>query len=746
MSGLWEEVKTRKIFKAATIYAAITWGIIQIADILLPVLGISDWVMSSMVLVAFSGFPLALIVGWALDMKHEHKNKIKGNDGDAASVSFRSRAVEFVVITGFSVGAAYLYYNSASEPAQASIIEPNNIQQLVSPVTQQKTIAVLPFANFSDSNEDEYFADGLSEELLNVLARNKKLRVAARTSSFEYKNTNINVKKIAGELGVQYILEGSVRRAGDVIRVTAQLIKADEDVHVFSKTWDRNTTDIFKVQDEIAQSVLDELKISLLGETEQQHSEIGTQSIAAFAEYSRGLAFLRNRSKSDFEDAIVHFNKALKVDPNYAEAMAMLAEAHLLKVSYGIIKTDEAVKIAKPLVIKALELSPELGSAHAVKGLMHWQLSGQDMMAEGHHDLREKELSFAKQHLKKAITLNPSLAEAYMWYGSILQQQGDFTDGADLHLKAYEIDPRAAIVGYNRAQDLIRYGDYKQAMDVFNTVIRNNPNYPRAYAIAGDVSYAVGQLDQAYNMYNRLSSLSDDNTQWLVNSSRIFLPMGQFQLAQNNYEQLKDTKSGHYNEKFDWLQATIWLASKDYQAFYLWTDTFKESTDKWRQRMWRGFASMKLEKWQFAIDDFNKALELVKQNNHKRVDSQTIRLQLFLARSYQAIGNQLKSSQFLSLAATEIEKLKLQGFDSKELGYQRAALAAAKGEQQQALALLRQSVQEGFVDFWWIEADPIFYRLVQDPAFGIIRDEFNIRMKLMQNNIESQYGQLALGN
>lgn len=739
MSGVWEEVKTRKIFKAATYYAAIAWGIIQIADILLPVLGIEDWVMSSMVLVAFAGFPIALISGWMFDIKLDRKNALAESEGQIAKATIATRVFELVVIGAFGMSAAFLYYNSASEPVSASIAETSNIQSVIKTNEEQKTIAVLPFASFSDSQDDEFFADGLSEELLNVLARNKKLRVAARTSSFQYKKTNINVKTIAHELGVQYILEGSVRRSGDLIRVTAQLIKADEDVHVFSKSWDRDTSNVFQVQDEIAQSVSNELKISLLGETDSTGSEIGTKNIAAFAEYSKGLAYLRNRGKTDFENAIANFSKALEIDPNYSEAMAMLAETYLLQVSYSIVKFEDAQSLAKPLIQNALKLNPELGAAHAVKGLFHWQLAGHD------DENSDKELETAKSHLAKAINLNPSIAEAYMWYGSILQKQGEFIDGAELRKKAFELDPRAAVVGYNRAKDLVRIGDYKEAMDVFNVVIRNNPNYPNAYEIAGDVSMAVGQLDQAFGMYNRLSELSDDQTSWLINSSRIFIPMGEFERAQSNVDELNNMHVGKYGDKFDWLQAFIWLASRDYASFKQWTNEFEEQTKSPWERHWRGISLVIDKKWKYAVEDLSRALELLREKNEKRVDDDTVRIQLFLATAYKKLGDQIKSDGYLDAVQREIETIRARGISGQMVRYQEAALTALRGDQQKAIALLRQSIQEGFVDFWWADTDPAFEDTRKDPMFTIIKDEFNIRMRLMQNNIESQYGKFAVG-
>ncbi|TQV76531.1 tetratricopeptide repeat protein [Aliikangiella marina] len=701
--SIWEELKTRKIFKAATIYAAVAWGIIQIADILFPVVGVDDWVMSSMVLLAFSGFPLALIAGWMLDLRLEKRRALE-TEG-AERMSFGSRIAEIAVISLFGIGAATLYYNSASEPVQASITPiTTDVDKILNPVTDQKTIAVLPFANFSDSTQDEFFADGLSEELLNVLARNKKLRVAARTSAFQYKNTNINVKTIASELGVQYILEGSVRRSGDLIRVTAQLIKADEDVHVFSRSWDRNINNVFEVQDEISQSVLEELKVSLLGETKTEETEIGTKDIAAFAEYSRGLSALRNRTKADFEIAIASFKKALE--------------------------------LAQPLIKEALNLNPKLASAHAVKGLMHWQL------ADGSEEA-PKELANAKKHLTMAIDLNPSIAEAYMWYGSILQNEGKFADGAKFRAKAFEIDPQAAVVGYNRAKDLVQFGNYKEAMDVFNTVVRNNPNYPNAYDIAGDVSYRVGQLDQAYGMYSRMAQLGDDNMGWLVNSTRIYIPIGKYDLAQQNYDRLQETVEKKYASKLDWLQAQIWLASGDEQSFIDWTQKIAEDTRDWGHLLWRGIAWYKQNKLDYAEDDFLKALEVIKQETPERKDSETVHINLLLANIYKTKGDKLKSESHIDVANSQIAQLKSEGFGNQELRYFEAAIAALNGQEEQAFTLLRQSIQEGFVNYWWIDSDPSFDTVRKNPLFITIKDEFNIRMQLMRNSIESQYQELV---
>jgi len=743
MSAVWEDVKGRKIFKVATYYAAVTWGIIQIADILLPVLRYPEWVMSSMVLVAFSGFPVALIIGWMFDIRLERQNQTNPDQPHKSSSSFSSRVIEFSIILAFGSGATLLYFNTVNQPAVANIEPLPSIQSITEVRQNQKTIAVLPFASFGSSAEDVYFADGLSEELLNVLAKNKSLRVAARTSSFQYKNKNINVKTIASELGVQYILEGSVRRSGNQIRVTAQLIKADEDVHIFSSTWDKDTTNIFKVQDEIAQSVLETLEIKLLGKSELQKSDIGTQDIAAFAEYSRGVAFVRNRTKDDFDNAIVHLKKALEFDVNYAEANAMLAEAYLLQLSYGLISREKAFELAKPNIEKALSVNRELPEGHAVMGLLHWQ------MANGKEDdpqEAEEELKQAKFHLNKAIELNPSNAEAYMWYGSILQNEGLLADGSKLFEKAFEIDPQAAVVGYNRGLDLVRTGQYEEAMAVFNTVVRNNPNYANAYQIAGDVSYSVGQLDQAYSMYKRIADLSGNDTEWLLSANQILIPIGRFEQAQQNLDKANETENEKYQMEMPQLQAKLWLAANKMQKFYAWVDSIDEDSTDWGDQLWRGFAALSKHQWKYAAQDLEKSLKLLKGSQGKRRDHMTVRIQLMLARAWQGAGDKLRSESYLKAVESEIKLLiSRQSIGPQILRYNQAAHAAISNNTLQALGLLRQAVQEGFVDIWMVKSDPSFDSIREDPTFAAILREFDSKMRLMRNNIENSQNKFALG-
>ncbi len=745
MPSVWSQIKNRRIFRVATYYAAFAWGIIQIADILLPVLNYPDWIMASMVLVGFTGFPIAMIFGWLIDIKLEReaylaKTSSASPTEEASNLkpqgyqNFKHRLIELFTILLFAAGAAFLYvYSNKPHLNQQNMALPS-VQKLTQSVSGQKTIAVLPFTSFGGSADDGYFADGLSEELLNVLAKNKQLRVAARTSSFQYKNKNLNIKTIAEELGVQYILEGSVRRSGDLIRVTAQLIKADEDVHIFSSSWDKNVSNIFKVQDEIAQSVLNRLEIQLLGKNDSNKTEIGTQDIAAFAEYARGVSNLRNRGKADFLQAIVHFNRALEIDPDYAAVEAYLAEAYLLQASYGLIEIEKAIRLAEPHIEKALSLAPELAEGHAVKGLYHWQLANLKVQDK---EASQSEFKRAKIHLNRAIELNPSNAEAYMWYGSILQLSGQAADGSKLFEKAFEIDPQAAVVGFNRASDLVSQGRYDEAMQVFNTIVRHNPNYANAYSIAGDIYYAKGELDKAYFMYQKIAEISDGSSEWMLSANRIFVAFGMWEQAQQNIDAV--AKSGNFAIKriLPSLQAQLWLASQQDDQFNQWIESLNENSDNWADHMWRGFSLVKQGQWQYAIDALEKSLTQYNESMNLPASEISIRINLMLANASKNLGAQFKMEGYLEKVQQQVDYLLSHNLRVAQLmKYYQASHAAISNKPLIALGLLREAIQQGFSDVWLLKIDPSFDSLAGDPTFNTLIREFESKLRLMRLNIE----------
>jgi eukaryotic-like serine/threonine-protein kinase len=347
-------------------------------------------------------------------------------------------------------------------------------------VTTGKTaIAVLPFTNLSTDKEQEYFSDGLSEELLNVLAKNPRLQVTSRTSAFSFKGKETDIKTIAQKLNVTHVLEGSVRKAGNQLRITAQLIEVATDSHLWSQTYDRQMENIFAVQDEIAASVANALKATLEGvpsKAQQTNPE-------AYNAYLQGRYFADRRTREDLEKAIGYYEQALRIDPNYARAWVELSGVHVNQVGSGLIPVDEGFGKARKEVQKALELNPDLAEAYAQMGfikMVHdWDWTGADAA------------------LQKALELEPANADVVRRAANLAGTLGRFDEAITLDRRAIELDP-LRITTYNNLGVRAYYaGRFDQAEQALRKVLELNPQHPSTHSFLNQIYLAQSKLAEA---------------------------------------------------------------------------------------------------------------------------------------------------------------------------------------------------------------------------------------------------------
>lgn len=329
-------------------------------------------------------------------------------------------------------------------------------------VANDKTaIAVLPFANLSADKDQEYFSDGLSEELVNVLAKNPKLQVTSRTSAFSFKGKEVDIKTIAQKLNVTHVLEGSVRKAGNELRITAQLIEVATDSHLWSQTYDRKMENIFAVQDEIAASVADALKATLEG---SQISKTQQTNPEAYNAYLQGRYFADRRTKEDSEKAINYFEQALRIDPNYARAWVGLSFVHRDQAGLGYIPIEEGVEKARKEVQKALEIDPNLAEAYVqmarIKTFFDWDWTGADAA------------------LKKALELDPANADVFRGAGTLASTLGRFDEAITLTRRAIELDPLRTAAYNNLGIYTYNAGHYDDAIAAASKVLELNPQWP----------------------------------------------------------------------------------------------------------------------------------------------------------------------------------------------------------------------------------------------------------------------------
>jgi TolB-like protein/Tfp pilus assembly protein PilF len=473
--SLLAELQRRKVFRVAAAYAVVGWLVIQVASTVLPQFDMPDWAPRLVTLLIALGFPVALVMAWVFDVTPG------GLKVDASRTGTKRMIAAAVVLAG----AALAWY-FVGAPA---VREYN---------TAQRSIAVLPFVNMSGDPQNEYFSDGISEEILNVLAGVPQLAVAARTSSFQYKGGNRDVAQIARELKVRMVLEGSVRKQANRVRITAQLIDASTGYHVWSKTYDRELKDVFAIQDEIARAIGAELKVRVMGEGAPVGSVSGTTNLAAHDQYLRGLALWQQRDQNALWDAEAAMKKALDADPKFAQAWAGLALVYSVLPDYSSrISYADAFAKAREAAERALVIDASLPEAYAAPGNVE--------TTSGHG-------ATGVALLERAIALRPSFATAHQWLGNTLILNGDPERAVVELRRAALLDPRSLIVANNLAAVLLELGRYDEAIQACSPTLKFAPKSflcPQVIALAHLLAGRPAQARVYFERWAALSGVSD---------------------------------------------------------------------------------------------------------------------------------------------------------------------------------------------------------------------------------------------
>jgi len=419
----------------AAAYIIIGWLIMQVGDTLGPALLLPGWINSALAFFLILGFPLAIFFAWAFEMTPDGIKKENEVDRSQSITPVTSQKLNNMIIGLLVLALGYFMLDkfvlapgrntaeieSAVQAAQESVPEQT-------PVENDKSIAVLPFVNMSDDSSNEYFSDGISEEILNALAKVKDLKVAGRTSSFAFKGKDDDLRVIGETLGVEHILEGSVRKSGNQVRITAQLIKVSDGFHLWSETFDRELTDIFSIQDEIAQTILAQLKLELIGTQDQQLTS-ATTNVHTYELYLRARQLMYKRNLESLQLAEQLLRQAIAGDENYAAAYAQLGIVTLLTSdnSYGPLPLQQALETALPLLEKAVSLDPDLAEGWAGLGMYYQSIPGK--------------LDTTIELLRKSLALNPNQIDPSNWLQYALRQQGKLAESGRLLEQILEREP-----------------------------------------------------------------------------------------------------------------------------------------------------------------------------------------------------------------------------------------------------------------------------------------------------------------
>src|SRR6266404_990378 len=414
------ELKRRNVYKVAVAYAVAGWALAQGIAQVFPVFDIPNWVVRLIVLLIVIGFPIGLVLAWAFELTPEGIKRTEDVDLIAQGQS-RHRTWIYVVLISAAISIGLFFLGRYTVLKQGGGRSP------------EKSIAVLPFENLSRDPDNAYFTEGVHEEILTRLAKVSDLKVIARTSTQRYKSAPENLSQVGEQLGVANILEGTVQRVAENVRVSVQLINATDEAHLWAETYDRKLTDIFAVESEIAKTIADTLRARLSDPEQHAITARPTENAEAYQLYLKGRYFWNKRTGAGLKKAIDYFNQAIGKDPNYALAYAGLADGYGLLSGFGAASPKDSLPQAKAAAKKALELDNTLGEAHASLA--------QALFA---YDFNFAE---ANREFRRAIELSPNSATAHQWYGQGgLAPLGQFEDAVAEMKRALELDPLSVII------------------------------------------------------------------------------------------------------------------------------------------------------------------------------------------------------------------------------------------------------------------------------------------------------------
>jgi TolB-like protein/Tfp pilus assembly protein PilF len=524
--SFFAELKRRNVYKVAVAYAIVGWLLVQIATQVFPFLEIPNWVVRLVIALVAIGFPIALVIAWAFEATPEGIKRTEVADAMpvSAAIGRKKHAWIYVVVIAAAISVTLFFLGRYTAGNKSVASAPNELPT--------KSIAVLPFDNLSRDPDNAYFAEGVQDEILTRLAKIADLKVISRTSTQRFKSAPSDLPAIAKQLGVMHILEGSVQKANDQVRVNVQLINALTDAHLWADTYDRKLVDIFSVESEIAKTIADTLQAKLTGSEKTAMSKKPTANPEAYELYLKGRFFWNKRTAADLRRSIDYFNQAIAKDPNYALAYAGLAQAWKLLPAFNGGAPQDCFPQAESAAKKALALDDTLSDAHAalasLKGVNGFDYAG------------------AISEYERAIQLNPNDATAHQWFANdTLANIGQTEREVAVMKRAVELDPLSLIINSNLGWAYIHAGRLDDAVAQFRkTVEMDGSFYYARYGLALALELK-GAIPEAIAEYQKTVSITEDSVP-LGMLGRLYAAQGRKDEAQKILQQLRQIREQHY--------------------------------------------------------------------------------------------------------------------------------------------------------------------------------------------------------
>jgi TolB-like protein/tetratricopeptide (TPR) repeat protein len=538
------------VFRVAIAYVIVAWLVLQVSDALAPALRLPDWVNTLVAFFLILGLPMALVFAWAFELTPEGLKREKDVDRAQSITHSTGRRLDFVIIGTMAIALLYFVVTHDWSGKQGRV-ESREITSIV----------VLPLDNLMNDPQQDYFVDGMHDALITELTRIRALKVISRTSALRYRNTERSVPEIALELGVDAIVEGSVLRAGNTVRVTAQLIEARSDRHLWADSYDRELSDILALHSDLARAIVDEIRVAVTPEEESQFANTRSVNPEVYELYLRGRFLCGKGTPEGMPSAIQYLQQAIARDPGYAPAHAELASCYTDNSYLEYLPPLEIYPKAKAAAIRAVEIDDQLAEAHTALAAVYYQMEWKFIEAEN--------------ALKRAIELNPNNLRTLIYYAWMLGETGRFEEAMVPAHRAQELDPLSAMANIAVAEIYYLSRNYDEAIKEYSKNLDLNPNDPLMYYFLAWPYEQKGMFEKALALLEKAVTLSEGAPVYLSALGHTYALAGKRDEALKILEQLEGLSEPIPPSSFHIALVHVGLGNDD-SAFQLLEEAFRE--------------------------------------------------------------------------------------------------------------------------------------------------------------------------
>ena len=746
--SLYRELKRRNVFRVAIAYLAAAWLLTEVAGTLFPAFGVPDWGVRFIVILFALGFLPALIVSWAYELTPEGLKREKEVVRDESITHLTAKRLDWITIFLITVALVFIVTDRfflstrvTEQPTAPVTVATNHIQTSTSeptlPAVQPDSIAVLPFTNRSSNPDDAFFVDGIHDDLLTYISKIGSLKTISRTSVMRYRNSDKSIPEIAAELGVSTVLEGGVQRAGQQIRINVQLIDAISDEHLWAEIYDRQLSaeNIFAIQSEISRAISVALETVLTPAEQRRISAIPTGSLEAYEAYLLGKQRMERRTVDSLEEAVVYLSKAVEIDPQFALAWSNLADVYMIQRQRGGGSGTELLLNAEAAINKALKADPDLGEIYASLAMLRSNLN----------DRVEAGVAY-----RKAIELAPNYSRSYHWYSIFLTDDGRIEEAFETISKAAQLDPMSPIIRVNLAGALRIAGRNEEAWIELEKAIEIDPEFTMAYEVMATMEYMVfNRMARAAQGYLKVIQMEARDPTGYVSLGQLYLELGMPDRAGMLFGLSHDM--GPDSVVTHWGQLLL--------------KTFKGNTDDIEtnvhlilkildERHWIAQVSVALLRNQLIADEqHERALDVYATTYPELRDEPGLiiglhnyRAAIDLALVFQQMGEWEKANDLLDQSHDFISGRPRLGWPG---GYwiSDVLILTLKGKKAEALAALRDGVDEDWRSLWWyyLRLDPNLESIRNEPEFQLIVSEIEADMFAQMRQIREMENRGEIG-